>query len=134
MGKIYFKKLVTYIGSGKAKNKFGNFIEGRFRIEINSNGNKVKKSFEDILIEIFKKEKYKYSKKELKNLIEIRNLVIHEASGSSKKRNVSIKKTFRTYYSSLRLFEKFILNIIKYKGQYIMKTSNKGFNWVDFKS
>lgn len=100
---------------------------------IKNKGKKVKKDFKNILIEIFNLEKFRYYRRELDSLVKIRNLVIHEATAESINKKITFHNTLKTYYDSLRMFERFMLKIVGYKGQYLQKTHNKGFVWKTYK-
>jgi hypothetical protein len=118
-----------YVNSGLVDE----FKKDKNNIYVKKNGKKIKKSFKELLVDIFTLEKFRHSKKELESLKDIRNLVIHEATARSTKRKITFHNTLKTYYDSLRMFERFMLKIVGYKGQYLNKTHNKGFIWKNYK-
>ncbi|MCK5039388.1 MAG: DUF667 domain-containing protein [Candidatus Aenigmarchaeota archaeon] len=113
------------IDEHKRDNK-GNYIK-------NKKGKRIKKSFKEILEEIFNLEKFRYSEKNLKLLIDIRNLVIHEGKSKNPIKKITFKKTTKAYYLALNIFERFMLEILGYKGIYLEKSHDKGFNWTKFR-
>jgi hypothetical protein len=84
------------------------------------------KCFKDLLIQIFKEEKFKFKKKELAFIKKIRQPTIHEGKFKS------FKRDFKTFYSQRHLFERFILYLIRYKGSY-QKWTQKGSLMISMK-
>jgi hypothetical protein len=104
-------------------------ITGQIKIIKKNKYKLVDKSFKEILIDIFLLERFNYNRQQLDDLIKLRNNIIHEASYTSKKYN--FKEALKIYMSSLDLFVRFILHIIKYEGKYLRKTY-KNTDWVKF--
>jgi hypothetical protein len=107
-------------------------VEKKWIITKKNGPQEVEKSFEELLIEIFNLEKFKYNKKQLKSLICLRNNIIHEASYTTRKKSFNFKDALRIYLLSLNLFERFVCHLIKYTGNY-WKKSAKGYKYVTLK-
>jgi len=77
------------------------------------------RGFKQVLIKLFKEEKFKFKKKELDFIEKVRNPTIHE--GKFKR----FKRDYPIFYSQRHLFERFLLHLIGYKGSY-NKWSSEG--------
>lgn len=102
-------------------------------VYIKKKGKKVEKSFKELLAEIFSKERFKYSKKDLDLLISVRNIVIHDARVKSRERKIHFTRSLKAYYRALLLFDRFMLTILKYSGDFIKKDFENGYDRKRFR-
>jgi hypothetical protein len=84
----------------------------RTKVQFKKKGKWRDMSFREILIQLFKDEKFKFYKKELTFIERVRNPTIHEGKFKSFKRDYPI------FYSQVHLFQRFVLHLIGYKGSY----------------